>query len=137
MWGLSSLGDMPRAGPTGRCGLDQILNRAFGAFVRAEVERFPHGLTRVEGLRKRQIARQGVKYVLPGVEAGLRISADAPAMRARTKSGTIRSFAMSAPPITLPARADPAFWRGKRVLLTGHTRFKGSWLMLWLKQMGA
>ena len=25
------------------------------------------------------------------------------------------------------------FWRGKRVLLTGHTGFKGSWLSLWLQ----
>ena len=31
----------------------------------------------------------------------------------------------------------PAFWRGKRVLLTGHTGFKGSWLALWLRAMGA
>lgn len=29
------------------------------------------------------------------------------------------------------------FWRGRRVLVTGHTGFKGSWLSLWLKQMGA
>ena len=28
-------------------------------------------------------------------------------------------------------------YRGKRVLLTGHTGFKGSWLSLWLAQMGA
>jgi CDP-glucose 4,6-dehydratase len=32
---------------------------------------------------------------------------------------------------------DPAFWRGKRVFLTGHTGFKGSWLSLWLQSMGA
>jgi CDP-glucose 4,6-dehydratase len=32
---------------------------------------------------------------------------------------------------------NPAFWRGKRVLLTGHTGFKGSWLALWLQSMGA
>lgn len=31
----------------------------------------------------------------------------------------------------------PEFWRGKRVLLTGHTGFKGSWLSLWLQSMGA
>ena len=30
-----------------------------------------------------------------------------------------------------------AFWQGKRVLLTGHTGFKGSWLSLWLQTMGA
>jgi len=32
---------------------------------------------------------------------------------------------------------DPAFWRGKRVLLTGHTGFKGSWAALWLTGLGA
>ena len=32
---------------------------------------------------------------------------------------------------------NPAFWNGKRVLLTGHTGFKGSWLALWLQSMGA
>jgi CDP-glucose 4,6-dehydratase len=31
----------------------------------------------------------------------------------------------------------PAFWRGRRVLLTGHTGFKGAWLALWLKRLGA
>jgi len=30
-----------------------------------------------------------------------------------------------------------AFWQGKRVLVTGHTGFKGSWLSLWLQAMGA
>ena len=30
-----------------------------------------------------------------------------------------------------------AFWHGKRVLLTGHTGFKGGWLSLWLQSMGA
>ena len=32
---------------------------------------------------------------------------------------------------------DPGFWRGKRVLVTGHTGFKGGWLTLWLHRMGA
>jgi CDP-glucose 4,6-dehydratase len=32
---------------------------------------------------------------------------------------------------------DPAFWRGRRVLVTGHTGFKGGWLTLWLTRMGA
>lgn len=30
-----------------------------------------------------------------------------------------------------------AFWPGKKVFLTGHTGFKGSWLSLWLQQLGA
>jgi CDP-glucose 4,6-dehydratase len=29
------------------------------------------------------------------------------------------------------------FWRGKKVLLTGHTGFKGSWTALWLRELGA
>jgi CDP-glucose 4,6-dehydratase len=32
---------------------------------------------------------------------------------------------------------NPAFWRAKRVFLTGHTGFKGSWLSLWLQSLGA
>lgn len=32
---------------------------------------------------------------------------------------------------------NAAFWRGKKVFLTGHTGFKGSWLSLWLQQLGA
>jgi CDP-glucose 4,6-dehydratase len=31
----------------------------------------------------------------------------------------------------------PQFWAGRRVLITGHTGFKGSWLSLWLAAMGA
>jgi CDP-glucose 4,6-dehydratase len=32
---------------------------------------------------------------------------------------------------------DANFWRDKKVFLTGHTGFKGSWLSLWLSQLGA
>lgn len=32
---------------------------------------------------------------------------------------------------------DPSFWAGRRVLLTGHTGFKGAWLALWLHRLGA
>ena len=32
---------------------------------------------------------------------------------------------------------NPDFWSGKRVFVTGHTGFKGSWLSLWLQQLGA
>ena len=34
-------------------------------------------------------------------------------------------------------QTNTEFWRAKRVLLTGHTGFKGSWLSLWLQSMGA
>jgi CDP-glucose 4,6-dehydratase len=32
---------------------------------------------------------------------------------------------------------NPSFWQGKRVFLTGHTGFKGSWMSLWLQSLGA
>jgi CDP-glucose 4,6-dehydratase len=32
---------------------------------------------------------------------------------------------------------NPTFWKDKRVLVTGHTGFKGSWLALWLQSMGS
>ncbi len=34
-------------------------------------------------------------------------------------------------------KVNPFFWIGKKVFLTGHTGFKGSWLSLWLQDMGA
>ena len=43
----------------------------------------------------------------------------------------METVGVSAP---LPA---PDFWRGRRVLLTGHTGFKGSWTALWLNALGA
>ena len=36
-----------------------------------------------------------------------------------------------------PPLPSPDFWRGRRVLLTGHTGFKGAWAALWLKKLGA
>ena len=40
-------------------------------------------------------------------------------------------------PMTSLADAMAQFWGGRRVLLTGHTGFKGAWLSLWLKSLGA
>jgi len=34
-------------------------------------------------------------------------------------------------------RMDPLFWKGKKIFVTGHTGFKGSWLCLWLHALGA
>ncbi|WP_417811353.1 CDP-glucose 4,6-dehydratase [Thalassospira alkalitolerans] len=39
--------------------------------------------------------------------------------------------------MTSPSKNLHQFWSGKRVLLTGHTGFKGSWAGAWLKRMGA
>src|SRR3984957_10594136 len=44
---------------------------------------------------------------------------------------------MSASDLAAPTVVDAAFWRDKRVLLTGHTGFKGAWLALWLQSLGA
>ena len=32
---------------------------------------------------------------------------------------------------------NPEIWRTKRILVTGHTGFKGSWLVFWLRELGA
>ena len=47
------------------------------------------------------------------------------------RQGALEDLGMTA------SRMTPDFWRGKRVLLTGHTGFKGSWLALWLQSLGA
>ena len=44
--------------------------------------------------------------------------------------GALEDVGMNAP-------VQPGFWQGKRVLLTGHTGFKGGWLALWLQSLGA
>ena len=36
-----------------------------------------------------------------------------------------------------PVMLNRSFWKGRRVFLTGHTGFKGSWLSLWLNALGA
>ena len=37
----------------------------------------------------------------------------------------------------LAMTVSPSFWSGKRVLITGHTGFKGGWLAIWLQRLGA
>lgn len=45
---------------------------------------------------------------------------------------------MPSPEMNQPQdRDDTGFWRGRKVLLTGHTGFKGAWLYLWLRSLGA
>jgi CDP-glucose 4,6-dehydratase len=39
--------------------------------------------------------------------------------------------------IPAPVQIDRDFWMRRRVLVTGHTGFKGSWLCLWLQSLGA
>ena len=51
--------------------------------------------------------------------------------------GSPPAGAAPAAPSTPGLAAGLAAWRGKRVLLTGHTGFKGSWLTLWLAELGA
>jgi CDP-glucose 4,6-dehydratase len=39
--------------------------------------------------------------------------------------------------MAMSANPGASFWRGKRVLLTGHTGFKGAWFVQWLARLGA
>ena len=32
---------------------------------------------------------------------------------------------------------NSSFWKNKRVFITGHTSFKGTWLKIWLEKLGA
>lgn len=41
------------------------------------------------------------------------------------------------PAMAMPVSPDTAFWSGRRVLVTGHSGFKGSWLLLMLHALGA
>jgi CDP-glucose 4,6-dehydratase len=45
--------------------------------------------------------------------------------------------ALGAGCISAGGGVDTAFWQDRRVLLTGHTGFKGAWLALWLQSLGA
>jgi CDP-glucose 4,6-dehydratase len=40
-------------------------------------------------------------------------------------------------PRSLEGVVNAGAWRGRRVLVTGHTGFKGAWLALWLEELGA
>ena len=51
-----------------------------------------------------------------------------------TVSATARSLRA---PATHKLVAMTDFWAGRRVLVTGHTGFKGGWLTLWLRELGA
>lgn len=44
---------------------------------------------------------------------------------------------MNRQPTTNNSQLNRGFWRDKKVLITGHTGFKGSWLTLWLESWGA
>jgi CDP-glucose 4,6-dehydratase len=46
----------------------------------------------------------------------------------------VEALVSDQPPAASP---DASFWRGRRVLVTGHTGFKGAWLAFWLDRLGA
>src|SRR5215213_6091082 len=58
------------------------------------------------------------------------------------KSRSPRSIAADAAAQTqailrVTATVDEGFWAGRKVVVTGHTGFKGAWLALWLQSLGA
>ena len=46
-------------------------------------------------------------------------------------------FGALVPLVTPPRSPDAGFWSARDVLVTGHTGFKGSWLVHWLARLGA
>jgi CDP-glucose 4,6-dehydratase len=48
-----------------------------------------------------------------------------------------RTPSMVGDPAWRAGTVEPEFWRDRRVLVTGHTGFKGAWLALWLQALGA
>jgi CDP-glucose 4,6-dehydratase len=58
-------------------------------------------------------------------------------MRTATLSALERPSGVVLDPVRADGRVERDFWRGRRVLLTGHTGFKGAWLSLWLQTLGA
>ncbi len=56
---------------------------------------------------------------------------------ARTRGVGDRAGYPKIAPGSSAGTVDPGFWRDRRVLLTGHTGFKGAWLALWLQALGA
>ena len=49
----------------------------------------------------------------------------------------VRQSALESMEIAVSSNPSADFWCGKRVLLTGHSGFKGAWLSLWLQHLGA
>ena len=68
------------------------------------------------------------------------LAADGHAARPQPPRGAVelrRGSVAHMASVTPAAATSTGFWRGRRVLVTGHTGFKGAWLALWLQSLGA
>ena len=103
-----------------RACIDLHRRRRHAAGKREPLER-PRARRRADGLRARRL-----------------LAADGHAARQDHARGAVGSRASAPWKVWSDVRAgrSPTFWRGKRVLVTGHTGFKGAWLALWLQPPG-
>src|SRR5690606_37542528 len=74
-----------------------------------------------------------------GLRASRLLAAHGHAARQESARGALAEWKCALEELAMTSRAypDPAFWRGRKVVITGHTGFKGAWLTLWLRQLGA
>src|ERR1051326_4359932 len=96
-------------------------SRRFSTSLRATTSRGGAGAARETRATGRIVGVQTSRLLAPNGHAARQ---DVPGDALAIRQCAVEGLAMT-------------FWRGRRVLVTGHTGFKGSWLTLWLRSLGA
>src|SRR6202040_571638 len=93
---------------------------------------------RSNGLGDRSARGIGPRGRTDGISSHRLLATDGYAARQERTGRALAEWTRAVESVELrSALPDRGFWQNKRVLLTGHTGFKGGWLALWLTSMGA